>query len=124
MRCVWRATEELATSLRGAEDVGILARDWPGWRTSDWTPEGRALNSVFAGFGGLEAQPLALDWGLQRTGMWTQVTRSSEGQRFRKASERLSHASALLVEWLRSRLPGYPRMLVPHVDVVGPFSDR
>lgn len=123
MESVWRATRELGLSIRKAQAAEIVRSALP-LGMNEWSPVGTQLNEVFAGFGSITTQLLMMSHSLKQIRAADAIAGTAEGGRFMAAASQVYRGSVGMIEWVRSRIEGYPRLLVPHIDAVGPYSDR
>ena len=124
MEEIWKAARDVGKAISLSENARRLASGLPSSNSSRWTQVAREVNNVAAGYGTLQIQPLILGQSLKRLGSVGDILAVEDGPAFLAAAEGVSRSASLIVEWVRSRMPGYPRMLVPHVDSAGPVSER
>ena len=115
---LWSAVEDLAGVWRGTEVVPRYAEVL----TKPTQGLGGALAMILAGIGELEAQPLLLAHLLQATPDYQRFNQQPGATEFLQLGSRIGQAFLETVEWWRSRLPGYPNLLVPQLVRGGPLS--
>jgi hypothetical protein len=106
---VWRAVEELAAV----------------WRSSPFVREyaaGVGIANVSKSAHHIEAQPFYLSIYLPTTIDYELVTRSAGTRAWLTNSELLGDAYTVMIEWLRSRLPGYPFFDSPQLAHTSPWT--
>lgn len=122
MKEVWTATDELAFAF-GASPLtgGFRAGLAP---TPSDARQGIAPGSIadlLAAYGMLRAQPLLLGIRLIHLPEFGELHAQREDMRdWLSIAERFAHALLTTIEFLRSRLPGYPQLLVPDTQPTAP----
>ena len=125
MTALWTAAKQVGAAISGADNVAYVRMHLPGPRPDRWTRVASQLNNdVFAGYRSVRGQLLTIGWALQTFDLGAGLASTAEGAKFVVALDQVFKSSALLIEWIRSRITGYPRLLVPHVDTRGPYSDH
>jgi hypothetical protein len=115
VREVWSAAARLGRAI-GESEEATAVRAALGGGGEDAPAYSQVLAQVFAGGGPFDAQPLILAHNLARHPQVEEVVIDPAGRAFFAATETLTNVTFAFVEWLRSRLPGYPQLKLPHID--------
>ncbi|SFC96941.1 hypothetical protein SAMN04487968_11722 [Nocardioides terrae] len=114
---IWSAANDLAVAIKATPRILELSELAPASRV-DHRPLSRVLNEFDAGGAGITSHPLRLftqvNFALSAMPD-VQIGDSEQWQRFLSLANRVEAAHHALVAWLRSRLPGYPMILVPQL---------
>jgi cell fate (sporulation/competence/biofilm development) regulator YlbF (YheA/YmcA/DUF963 family) len=117
---IWSAAKNLADCFKATPKVVELNELAPADITKATGHRlAKLLNEIDAGGGGVTRHPLQLftqiRFGLSLPGNSLDGIDQNEFEYFVRLAEQVEVAHRALVAWLRSRLPGYPLILTPHL---------
>jgi hypothetical protein len=115
MRALWEATDQFAATWMASPHVEPFRE---GLRPTPTDPANpmhlNSVQQVLATFSLLESQPLLLGKRLPHLPAFGQLhDESPEVQQWLRVAQRFAFVLVEVIEFLRSRLPGYPSLLVP-----------
>jgi hypothetical protein len=130
---IWRTSEELAEVLRASPDIEALQRvfDRDSRQRDDPRPYERAIEHYVASMGMLRTRPLL--FGLHAPQLpsidmppptFGDLLKLDGFPDFLRSAQRAAGALLSLVEYLRSRLPGYPDLPLPELRPQAPRVER
>lgn len=118
---VWRRTDALVAELCRCPPMESHAWVMANWRSVHGDdPPRRALQESMLG-PQYEARPLLLGFVMDFGDLGEALLSTPEGERWASQAVRVALGFGRIVEWIRSRMPRYPMLLVPQTD---PRSDR
>jgi len=116
MREIWEATDEVARALSEIPVVRRHARALGTWRRVDPPDHVRRVLHTDPVSSVWERHPLLMGLPYAESVAADAMVAEAEGETWLRGAVQVALGFGRIVEWLRSRLPGYPRLLVPQLS--------